>query len=270
MILYLGKDYSKLTTNFIDGDPSDEFNPDWIDAWMKTENFRIFNKFTDSHLFDIVDPKHPCSGGLTIDDVQRRLAAQVAELHLDERFATSKEVVSKQLAEGQKKMQSAMTNLWAEIEKRREDQKRKQEEQRANGTYAGSAVSKCKFSPATPLLSKHIIATKKNPKKPKANMRKFIFTVSKAPDLSHAQASVQAASSRAGAYLSSWGSWAAEKRKQGWGAGSGKASSSNSSSPLASPAFKPDEKKASLDERSGGSVAATETGKKEVVFEQGG
>ena len=36
------------------------------------------------------------------------------------------------------------------------------------------------------------------------------------PDLAQAQASVQAASQRAGAYLSSWGSWAAEKRKQGW------------------------------------------------------
>jgi len=34
----------------------------------------------------------------------------------------------------------------------------------------------------------------------------------KAPDLSQAQASVQAASACAGAYLSSWGSWAAEKK----------------------------------------------------------
>lgn len=33
--------------------------------------------------------------------------------------------------------------------------------------------------------------------------------------MAQAQASVQAASSRAGAYLSSWGSWASEKRK-GW------------------------------------------------------
>jgi hypothetical protein len=28
----------------------------------------------DSHIFDIVDPKHPCSGGLTVEDIQRRLA----------------------------------------------------------------------------------------------------------------------------------------------------------------------------------------------------
>lgn len=37
-----------------------------------------------------------------------------------------------------------------------------------------------------------------------------------APDLTHAQANIQAAGTRAGAYFSSWGSWASEKRK-GWG-----------------------------------------------------
>jgi hypothetical protein len=36
-----------------------------------------------------------------------------------------------------------------------------------------------------------------------------------APDLSNAQANIQAASKSAGAYFSSWGTWASEKRK-GW------------------------------------------------------
>lgn len=57
-----------------EGDPAGEFSNDYIHAWMATENFRIWHRFTDSHLFDIVDPKHPCSGGLSIEDVQRRLA----------------------------------------------------------------------------------------------------------------------------------------------------------------------------------------------------
>ena len=35
-------------------------------------------------------------------------------------------------------------------------------------------------------------------------------------ELQQAQANVAAASHRAGAYLSSWGAWAAEKRKAGW------------------------------------------------------
>jgi hypothetical protein len=61
----------------VEGDPASEFSNDWVHAWMQTENFCIWNKFTDSHLFDIVDPKHPCSGGLSIEDVQRRLAQYV-------------------------------------------------------------------------------------------------------------------------------------------------------------------------------------------------
>ena len=32
---------------------------------------------SDSHLFDIIEPKHPCAGGLTIDDVQRRMTQYV-------------------------------------------------------------------------------------------------------------------------------------------------------------------------------------------------
>ena len=31
----------------------------------------------DSHLFDIVEPRHPCAGGLTIEDIQRRLTQYV-------------------------------------------------------------------------------------------------------------------------------------------------------------------------------------------------
>jgi hypothetical protein len=59
-------------------DPTADFGHDWLEAWIKTENFRLFNDFTDSHLFDIVDPKHPFSGGLTVEDVQRRLAQYVS------------------------------------------------------------------------------------------------------------------------------------------------------------------------------------------------
>jgi len=38
----------------------------------------------------------------------------------------------------------------------------------------------------------------------------------RAPDLTQAQATVQDVGKKAGAYLSSWGAWAAEKRKTGW------------------------------------------------------
>jgi hypothetical protein len=57
-------------------------------------------------------------------------------------------------------------------------------------------------------------------------------TVPKAPDLTQAQATVQAASQKAGAYLSSWGAWASEKRRSGWGrSASGSANNSAPPSP---------------------------------------
>ncbi|KAF2837340.1 hypothetical protein M501DRAFT_202322 [Patellaria atrata CBS 101060] len=181
-------------------DPSSEFNPEFIDAWMKTDNFRVFNKYTYSDLFDVVQPLHPCSGGLSIEDVQRRVAQQINDLHLDERFQASRETIGKHLATGQQKVSTVFNNLWQDIEAMREAQKRKHEEQKAAQIAANAS------GPSSP--------TEKSP----------TSRFAKAPDFSQAQASVQAAGSRAGAYLSSWGTWAAEKRKTGWGRGSTPAS----------------------------------------------
>ncbi|KAL7773924.1 hypothetical protein CFE70_003892 [Pyrenophora teres f. teres 0-1] len=180
--IYLEKNAHKehLITE-VEGNPASEFSNEWVHAWMQTENFRIWNKFTDSHLFDIVDPKHPCSGGLSMEDVQRRLAQQVAEMHLDERLEKSREALGKQLAVGQQKVSSAYNRLWAEMEAMREAQKQRAEEARLLAEKEGKPVDDGKK-----------------------------WKTPQAPDLSTAKAS-------AGAYFSSWGTWASEKRKT-WGA----------------------------------------------------
>lgn len=195
----------KDTLTDIEGDPALDFNIDWIDAWRATPNFALFNNHTDSHLFDIVEPKHPTAGNLTIEDVQRRLAQQVAELHLDERLATSKDLLNKHLATGQKKVSTAFNNLWADIEVLREAQRQRHEDQKAAHLAAAAA------SGADP-------ATTGWDKSPPPRF-------SRAPDLSHAQAAVGAAGQKAGAYISSWGAWAAERRK-GWGRTTGPSSNS--------------------------------------------
>lgn len=166
----------------VEGDPSHEFANPFVEAWQRTENYKLWNRTTDSMLFDIVEPRHPMAGGLTIDDVQRRLAAQVADLHLDERFSQTKEVVGKRLADGRVQVTTAFNKVWADIEVMREAQRKRAEEARA-------------AAPAD---------------------EKAAQTGSR-PNIQAAQASVAAASQRAGAYLSSWGSWASEKRKGGWG-----------------------------------------------------
>lgn len=165
----------------VDGDPSLDFGADWIEAWTRSENYRIWDRHTDTHLFDVVEPKHPCAGGLTIDDVQRRIAEQVKEFHLDERFAVGKETLNRNLQAGREKANTVFNKLYADMEALRESQRRKQEAQRRDERAGGA-------SPGF-----------------------------QAPDLNGAKHGLQSVGSKAGAYIGSWGTWMGEKRKTGWG-----------------------------------------------------
>ncbi|KAK1752074.1 late secretory pathway protein AVL9 [Echria macrotheca] len=166
----------------IEGDPSHDYGQDFVEAWKRTENYRIWNTHTDSHLFDIVEPKHPCAGGLTIDDVQRRIAQQVQDLHLDERFAVGREVLGRNLAASKEKASTMFNKLYADMEALREAQRKraeeaKQQQQTGEGEKNGGGV-----------------------------------------DLTKAQQTVASAGVKAGAFVSSWAAWAGEKRKAaGWG-----------------------------------------------------
>jgi len=172
-------------------DPTVEWSPAWVTAWEATDNVRIFSTYTDSHLFDVVSPKHPCAGAGSIEDLQRRVTQQVADLHLDDKLRQSREVIGAGLATGGQRVSAGLNTMWANIEVMRENQRRRREDSSTASTSesidtAGTEPEKSAKFPA-------------------------------APDLAQAQAQVQAAGVRAGAYLSSWGSWAKEKRQAGWG-----------------------------------------------------
>jgi hypothetical protein len=190
---------SKALLSEVEGDPSSEFGNEFMTQWMLTENFALFERTTDSHLFDVVEPRHPCAGGLTIEDVQRRLAAQVSELHLDERWRGSKEAMGKHISTGRERVTGAINTMWADIEVMREAQRKRAEEQKA-------AAAK---NPPTESVPKGMFTPSLFP----TNPSKIVIANVDVAIVAQAQASVQAASSRAGAYLSSWGSWASEKRK---------------------------------------------------------
>jgi hypothetical protein len=168
----------------VEGDPSHDFGVDWIEAWSRTENYRIWDRYTDSHLFDIVEPKHPCAGGLTIDDVQKRMMEQVKEFHLDERFAVGKEVLGRNLQAGREKASTVFNKLYADMEAFRESQRKKHEEAKREAERNGTSLPSPSFT---------------------------------APDLNGARQTVQSVGSKAGAYIGSWGTWMGEKRKTGWG-----------------------------------------------------
>ncbi|CCX12119.1 Similar to Late secretory pathway protein AVL9; acc. no. Q12500 [Pyronema omphalodes CBS 100304] len=108
----------------IEGDPSIDFNPEFVEYWKKTENFRIFQKFTDPEIpFDLVHPKHIMAGGLTVEDVQRRIAQQVSELGLDEKLSTGKAAVANTWTAGRTNLSLAFVNLNRNIEQYREQRR---------------------------------------------------------------------------------------------------------------------------------------------------
>ena len=183
----------------IEGDPTTDFNPDFLTHWQQTSSFTLFNTHTDSHLFDIVEPRHPTAGNLSFEDIQRRFAMQIQTLHLDERLATSKEALNKHLATSHKKVSTAFSNLWADIEAMREAQRK-----RAEASHLPT-VKEGKEGPGTNGTSTFTSPPPDPNTKPRV-------------DLTAAQASVQAAGQKAGAYISSWGAWASERRK-GWAEG---------------------------------------------------
>jgi hypothetical protein len=57
----------------IQGNPIKLYNSDWVNEWKKSNNFRIFKKFTDEELFDIVEPMHMGSSKSTGLDVPKQL-----------------------------------------------------------------------------------------------------------------------------------------------------------------------------------------------------
>ncbi|KAK3324741.1 transport protein Avl9-domain-containing protein [Cercophora scortea] len=198
----------KMLLPHIEGDPSLDFGSDFIEAWSRTENYRICDAHTDSHLFDVVEPKHPCAGGLTIDDVQRRITQQVQDLHLDERFAQGREVLGRNLAAGREKASTVFNRLYADMEALREAQRKRAEEakaqQQSNGGTTGQAEKNGGAGVGVPAV-----------------------------DLAKAQQTMQAVGVKVGAFVNSWSwaAWAGEKRKAaGWGRASGSAATDSSTS----------------------------------------
>ncbi|KAK9465192.1 transport protein Avl9-domain-containing protein [Lipomyces arxii] len=58
----------------IEGNPAHDFGMEWIDKWKITNNYRIFQQFTDEELFDVVEPRHLSGRGMSLEEVQRKVA----------------------------------------------------------------------------------------------------------------------------------------------------------------------------------------------------
>lgn len=214
------KSRAQLEAFNIEGDPALEFNAEFLAQWQNTPNYALFRRLTsDALLFSIVEPRHPCAGGLTIEDVQRRISQQVAELHLDDRVREGREALGRHFSTGQKKVSAVFNNFWADIDAMRDAQRRRNEEKSAQSQR--SSIDRPRQSIGSPPLAPADAASitsspGNNNTNTNTNTTNNNSNIRRTPslDVGQAQASVSAVGQRAGAYLSSWGSWASEKRKE--------------------------------------------------------
>ncbi|CDO95852.1 unnamed protein product [Kluyveromyces dobzhanskii CBS 2104] len=51
-----------------------QYNSSWVRDWQHTNNYRVFNQYTDDRLFDVFDNKHPYRGSDAMAVVQQRFS----------------------------------------------------------------------------------------------------------------------------------------------------------------------------------------------------
>jgi Transport protein Avl9 len=111
--------------NLLEGVPVRDFGQYWTTEWRKTQNYAIWMALTDQELFDIVEPRHPCAGTLTLslEDVQLRVAQKVADLKIDERVKESRDALSRTWVNSSTKVRGAVGSAWAGLDQYRTQRK---------------------------------------------------------------------------------------------------------------------------------------------------
>ncbi|RUS33261.1 transport protein Avl9-domain-containing protein [Jimgerdemannia flammicorona] len=105
-----------------------DYNTNWITAWYATNNYKVWDDYTDHEIYEIVEPGHPGQGNFSIEDIQNQLSNRFKDLNLDQNLAPLKHSLGKAVTTGGEKLSRAVTNgskgigkamevLWAELEK---------------------------------------------------------------------------------------------------------------------------------------------------------
>ncbi|KAF9644067.1 hypothetical protein BDM02DRAFT_3122485 [Thelephora ganbajun] len=78
-----------------------DYNPLWISELRRTNAYEVWERMTDPLLFDITEPRHPCTGMTSVvGDIGLRLQEGVQDLKIGQQLAPTREVISKTFATG--------------------------------------------------------------------------------------------------------------------------------------------------------------------------
>ncbi|TFK23074.1 hypothetical protein FA15DRAFT_705816 [Coprinopsis marcescibilis] len=106
-----------ITSDGNDMNAIEDFNPLWVSEFKKTRAYSVWERVTDSLLFDIVEPRHPCNEKPSVvADIGLRLQEGIQELKLDQQLAPAREAVARTFATGSTNLLKAVEGVrgrWA-------------------------------------------------------------------------------------------------------------------------------------------------------------
>lgn len=180
-------------TNIL-GNPLKLYTIPWVEEWKRSNNYRIFNKFTDGELFDIVEPRHP-------GDVNSEMA--------------QREGIGKTVTK-------VFGNLWARESQTKEEKGKEGREPsitpKESSSRTPSVTSRSASISVVSIHSFHSTADDQNSASDSIRpegQRSRLSVVSDVSNTSNSKDSSAATAPGAATpgYFSSWSSWASNKRR---------------------------------------------------------
>ncbi|KAI9488955.1 transport protein Avl9-domain-containing protein [Zychaea mexicana] len=106
-----------------------DYGMSWLMAWRETNNFTLWNQYTDHEIYEIVEPGHPGMGNISISDIQNTLSNRLRDLQLRQNLAPLRQTLSRAVSGGAKAMSTGrsrlfrgMDALWNEFERGANDE----------------------------------------------------------------------------------------------------------------------------------------------------
>lgn len=229
-------------------DPSEtanDFSNEFLVQWRATPNYALWQSLTAKSsppLFELVEPRHPTAGGLNIEDVQRRVGAAVADLHLDERVRQGRETAGKAFEVGRERVGAGVARFWKGVGEF--NQRREASRGRVPDTTNNKEASELSEDSGVMVEHEDVFdasqkSNENTPSRPLATgatpnsapitndasnsagggwaaaLRSRAGNVQRPNvDTAQVQAAAKENAAKAGAYLSSWGSWARDKSRE--------------------------------------------------------
>ncbi|CAE6518577.1 unnamed protein product [Rhizoctonia solani] len=131
------------------------FNEAWVAGFRMTRAYDQWNRITDPVLFDIIEPKHPCAGQVTLaSDLGLRLSEGLNDLKLEENLGPTRDRISNAISVGSAGFFKAVEGLRSDVTSRMAAQRAAAaaaEGADSHSTSAGIGAGKPGAPPATPM-----------------------------------------------------------------------------------------------------------------------